>query len=63
MCVLKKYIGDHLEEKVRFSQSGLYCVPADGSYNDYRKYIDALPGNEDPEVFGMHENANIVFQS
>ena len=27
------------------------------------KYIEGLPNSEDPEVFGMHENASIVFNA
>ena len=28
----------------------------------YLDYISSLPDKDDPEVFGMHENANIAFQ-
>lgn len=28
----------------------------------YRQYIEDLPLIEEPEIFGMHENANIAFQ-
>ena len=28
----------------------------------YRDVVDRLPMQEDPQVFGMHENANITFQ-
>jgi len=27
-----------------------------------REFIKALPATETPEVFGMHENANIAFE-
>lgn len=37
-------------------------MPSDGNIGDYRKYIEQLPAIEDPEVFGMHENANIAFE-
>jgi dynein heavy chain len=37
-------------------------LPADGPFENYKKYIDQLPNSEDPEVFGMHENANIAFE-
>lgn len=28
----------------------------------YRDFIDQLPIIEEPEIFGMHENANIAYQ-
>lgn len=28
----------------------------------YRDYIENLPFNDEPEIFGMHENANIAYQ-
>lgn len=40
-------------------------MPELGSVESYREYIDKkLPiDKDDPDVFGMHENANITFQS
>jgi hypothetical protein len=29
----------------------------------YQKYVENLPIRDSPEVFGMHENANINFQA
>ena len=29
---------------------------------EYRKYIEDLPIIDEPEIFAMHENANISFQ-
>jgi dynein heavy chain len=46
-------------DALRFSQSGLYYAPPDGSLESYRDYIKTLPFSEGPEVFGLHENANI----
>ena len=37
--------------------------PAEGPLASYAEYIATLPLTEAPEVFGMHENANITFQS
>ena len=46
----------------RFSDSGIYFAQADNTKVDvYKDYIDSLPLNDNPEVFGMHENANITF--
>ncbi|XP_078276213.1 dynein axonemal heavy chain 3-like [Rhinoraja longicauda] len=43
-----------------FSPSGVYFCPLAGSYEGYLDYITQLPLNADPEVFGLHENADIT---
>mmetsp|Transcript_44339 Transcript_44339/g.86753 ORF Transcript_44339/g.86753 Transcript_44339/m.86753 type:complete len:4144 (+) Transcript_44339:98-12529(+) len=52
-----------LDDKYAFSPSGVYYAPVEGALDDYKSYVDSLPANEDPEIFGMHENANITFQN
>lgn len=44
----------------RFSESGIYYVPPKGSYEDYVEYVRSLPLIPNPEVFGLHENADIT---
>uniref|UniRef100_UPI00398E963E dynein axonemal heavy chain 3-like n=1 Tax=Pristiophorus japonicus TaxID=55135 RepID=UPI00398E963E len=44
----------------KFSPSGIYYSPQNSSYESYLEYIKKLPLNADPEVFGLHENANIT---
>jgi dynein heavy chain, axonemal len=51
-----------LDDTYKFSPSGLYFAPPDADLAAYRAYIESLPFNEDPSIFGMHENANISFQ-
>ncbi|ETL39916.1 hypothetical protein L916_08791 [Phytophthora nicotianae] len=54
------YTPDILSDNYTFSPSGLYYAPsADGSLSVFLNYIDQLPMNEGPEVFGLHDNANI----
>lgn len=61
-------IADYLTPKVlthnhAFSGSGFYLsIDADpiDPVNSYLKYIDTLPLNADPEIFGMHSNASIT---
>jgi len=37
---------------------GLYCS-GEGTLEQFKEYVRALPYNEGPEVFGLHDNANI----
>ena len=50
-----------------YTESGTYYCPESMSttinnLEKYRNFIDNLPIIEEPEIFGMHENANIAFQ-
>jgi len=38
-------------------------VPPIGTIENYKEYIENMPITDDPEVFGMHENANINYQA
>lgn len=48
------------DETYKFSPSGFYYAPPEGSYQSYVDYIRSLPGNPNPEVYGLHENADIT---
>ncbi len=62
MAILKIFmVPDILEEAYVFSKSGTYYAPVVGTQADILAYFDLLPGNDDPEVFGMHDNANVTF--
>lgn len=54
-----------LTDEHKFSKSGKYfSIPFDDEdpYSSYTSYIESLPVMNDPEIFGMHENANITCQ-
>lgn len=60
--VLAKYlVEDALENNFKMSESGIYVSPPVGSLSYYRDLIKNFPEYENPEVFGMHDNANITF--
>lgn len=64
MSTLKVYCcPEALRDDYRYSPSGIYYAPADGNIDVYRDYIEGFPLNADPEVFGMHGNANIAYES
>ena len=46
----------------QFMDSGVYYVPEVFSLDYLKEYASALPIADDPDIFGMHENANISFQ-
>ncbi|VVC96958.1 unnamed protein product [Leptidea sinapis] len=52
-----------LEEDYTYSSSGIYYCPRSDKLEQFRDYIESLPGIEQPDVFGMHENANIAFEN
>ena len=54
---------DALKDGYKFSGSGLYFAPADGNIDTYRDYIETLPLNDSPEIYGLHGNANINYQN
>ena len=41
---------------------GIYYSPEADLIKDYRDYIEKMPYNDEPEIFGMHENANLFYQ-
>ena len=61
--ILKTYFTQDVVQKdgYKFSESGIYYAPPSGQYESYVEYIkNVLPLNDEPEVFGMHTNANIT---
>jgi hypothetical protein len=36
-------------------------VPAHESHVKAVEYIETLPNDDNPEIFGMHQNANLTF--
>lgn len=51
-----------LEQGFPYSDSGIYTTPQTGDLNFYKNTLTKFPEYELPEVFGMHDNANITFE-
>ena len=43
-----------------YSESGIYYCPKPGPKSTYTDYIKKLPTTTGPEVFGLHDNAEII---
>ncbi|CBY15208.1 unnamed protein product, partial [Oikopleura dioica] len=56
------WMGDHML-KPEFKFKGEYIVPQCKTVADYHSYIDNLPLADSPEVFGLHKNADITYQT
>lgn len=54
------YCPEILNDTYKLSESGLYYAPGEGTLDTYRDYISKLPMSDAPEVFGMHDNAEIT---
>jgi len=61
-CVMKFFIDPAVLkfEEFKFSKSGIYYTPSPGHKSDYIEYIKTLPPITGPEIFGLHENAEIT---
>ncbi|XP_072136794.1 dynein axonemal heavy chain 1 isoform X1 [Mobula birostris] len=56
------YTADVLEEDHVYSESGIYVqINSETDLQGYLEYIKGLPINDTPEIFGLHDNANITF--
>jgi len=61
--VLKRFFArESLDASYKYSASGIYYPPAHGTVAEVVDYIGTLPFADAPEIFGMHENANLAFQ-
>ncbi|XP_078270493.1 dynein axonemal heavy chain 1 [Rhinoraja longicauda] len=56
------YSKDILEDGHLYSESGIYKqISTETDLEGYLDYIKRLPINDTPEIFGLHDNANITF--
>ena len=52
-----------LDDSYKFSESGIYYAPKVDSLETINAYIEQLPLDDEPEVFGLNNNANITLQN
>lgn len=54
------YTEANLTDGAKLSESGTYCMPEHGDHASFLVFFETFPLVAEPEVFGMHENANIT---
>ena len=63
-AMLKKYFcAELMQEGYKFSALDMYFAPPDGTYQECLDYIATLPLDESPEIFGLHDNASIAYDT
>ena len=61
--ILRRFFSpETLVSGYKYSPSGIYYCPEKQFLQQYRDYIEDLPLNDNPEIFGMNSNADITFQ-
>ncbi|KAG5682932.1 hypothetical protein PVAND_012250 [Polypedilum vanderplanki] len=62
--ILKQFSCERiLKDDYKYSSSGIYYSPTSNRLEDFKTYVNELPYKEEPEIFGMHENASIVYET
>jgi len=65
LSVLRRYFTpEALDDSYQYvAGSDVYRAPAEGDLESVRAYIETLPLDDAPEVFGLHPNASISLQA
>lgn len=59
--IMTRYVTpDIFKSNYKYSSSGTYYIPAVSEHSQFVSYIEGLPLNPAPEVFGLHDNAEIT---
>ena len=62
MSILNTYVTESiLDEGYVFSLSGIYKSPNAEGVEEMLEYVDSLPDYDNPELFGLNDNAEIAF--
>jgi dynein heavy chain, axonemal len=62
--MLRKYFcPEVMNDNYKLSKLDMYYAPPEGTFEAMNDYLDGLPLDEDPEVFGLHPNANMIYEN
>ena len=65
MAILDQFYKPEIlkNETFQFSENENYLIPKMGTVEEYMQYIETMQIIDDPDIFGMHENANLTYQN
>ena len=62
--VLKRFfVAESLQPGFKYSESGIYYPASHNTIDEYLEYIETFPFSDDPDIFGLHENANTAYMN
>lgn len=62
--ILKIFLSEQvLDDDYAYSSTGIYKCPMDEKLEHFQMYCQNMPFDDEPEIFGMHKNANLVYQT
>jgi dynein heavy chain len=63
VAMLKKFFSPEImQEGYKLSSLDIYQAPPEGTLQETLDHVAKFPLDEDPEVFGLHSNSNIVYE-
>lgn len=51
-----------MKDKYEFAPGGVYLAPVDLVLDSVKDMVKKMPVDDDPQVFGLHDNANITYE-
>lgn len=64
LAMLRKYFcPEIMNDNYKLSKLETYYAPPEGTFKQLNEYIEGLPLDEDPEVYGLHPNANMIYEN
>lgn len=64
ITMINKYFSDHvLDDRFKFSTDEVYKMPKTSDKQAYLNYVQNFHNTDNPELFGLHQNANISYQN
>ena len=65
ICLFHRFLNPALltQEKYAFTEAGTYVLPKLDKLAEYQGYVQKLPEHDEPDIFGMHDNADITFET
>lgn len=58
----KYFTPEVMNDSYKLSRLEGYYAPPEGTLQEVKDYVNSLPLEDEPEAFGLHANANIVYE-